>query len=164
MSELRSFHKTHCIVCILLRTVWLDILRSCKVVREYAYAVFVHFLCNGRARPLNYEVPVQHLLRFTVLLLRLPATLLWFCLQPLWCICKILKYCLLCRRNDPLKPVGELFSCLVIFIHFVLYLLPFLLPYSFPVPIVLFVLSPSSFLTVIGIWDVTKIRGSFCHP
>jgi hypothetical protein len=93
--RLRSCHKTHRIVCIHLRTVWLDILRSYKVVREYAYAVFVHLLCNGGPRPLNYEVLVQHLLRFTVLLLRLPATLLWFCLQPSWCICMILKYCLL---------------------------------------------------------------------
>jgi hypothetical protein len=147
--------QNHWIVRIHLRTVWLHLLRSYEVVREYAYAVFGNFLCNGPPQPPKYEVPVRHLLR-------LPTTLMRFCLQPSRCICKILKQ--FTRRNAPLKPVGEsLLSYLVIFIHIVQYLLPFLLPCSLLLPIVLFVLSPSSFLIVIGIWDVTKISGSFCR-
>jgi hypothetical protein len=147
VSEFRSCHKTHCIVCIHLRTVWLDILRYYEVVREYACAMFGHFLCNGAPRPLNYEVPVQHLLRFTGLLLRLPATLPWFCLQPSWCICTILKCCLLEEMTHWKESVNHCFRISIslsilyldIFIHFLLYLLPF--PCHIPIQSQLFCLS-----------------------
>jgi hypothetical protein len=32
----------------------------------YVYAVFSHLLSDGAPQPLKYEVPVRHLLRFTV--------------------------------------------------------------------------------------------------